>query len=396
MSDDLNLQKCSSDGDFNLQKCSSDGDFNLHKCLSDDDFNLQKYLSDGAQAIVRDAIRASLKNPKESLFLAKFAKHTQKANKIREGYEKKGQNIPIFLIASITSSCNLHCTGCYSRASNACSDDAPSNQLSADEWEDIFAQARDIGISFIVLAGGEPMLRQDVIEKASCFREILFPIFTNGTLLDENYLNLFDGNRNLVPILSIEGNEEITDSRRGEGIYNTLISSMEAMKKRNIIFGVSLTFTKGNANELISREFIDELRDFGCKVFFFIEYVPMDENAIDLAPTDIEREFLLKEIENLRKEYDDVLFLAFPGDEKTSGGCLAAGRGFFHINSHGGAEPCPASPYSDINVRDSSLLEALDSKLFKSLRDGDILLDDHDGACVLFEHREDVLRLLDG
>ena len=359
-----------------------------------ENFDLQEYLSNGAEAIVKDAIRASIKNPKESLFLAKFAKHTKKASKIRQKYSEKGQNIPVFLISSITSSCNLHCTGCYSRANNACSDDAPLNQLSAEEWEDIFSQAKDIGISFIVLAGGEPMIRLDVIEKASKFDEILFPIFTNGTLLNEDYLKLFDENRNLVPIFSIEGDEEITDSRRGEGVYNTLLNSMDLMKRNNIIFGASLTFTKGNLSDLLSREYIDRLHDFGCKVVFFIEYVPVNEDTIDLAPTDVERDLLLKELDGLRKDYEDMLFLSFPGDEKTSGGCLAAGRGFFHINSHGGAEPCPASPYSDINVRDTSLMEALNSKFFRSLRDGGILLDDHEGGCVLFEHKEEVEEML--
>ncbi len=359
-----------------------------------ENFDLQEYLSNGAEAIVKDAIRASIKNPKESLFLAKFAKHTKKASKIRQKYSEKGQNIPVFLISSITSSCNLHCTGCYSRANNACSDDAPLNQLSAEEWEDIFSQAKDIGISFIVLAGGEPMIRLDVIEKASRFDEILFPIFTNGTLLNEDYLKLFDENRNLVPIFSIEGDEEITDSRRGEGVYNTLLNSMDLMKRNNIIFGASLTFTKGNLSDLLSREYIDRLHDFGCKVVFFIEYVPVNEDTIDLAPTDVERDLLLKELDGLRKDYEDMLFLSFPGDEKTSGGCLAAGRGFFHINSHGGAEPCPASPYSDINVRDTSLMEALNSKFFRSLRDGGILLDDHEGGCVLFEHKEEVEEML--
>ena len=359
-----------------------------------ENFDLQKYLANGAEIIVKDAIKASLKNPKESLFLAKFAKHTRKASKIRQKYSEKGKNIPIFLISSITSSCNLHCTGCYSRANDACSDDVPSNQLSAEEWEDIFTQAKDIGISFIVLAGGEPMIREDVIKKASKFDEILFPIFTNGTLLNEDYLKLFDENRNLVPIFSIEGDEEITDSRRGEGVYNTLLNSMDLMKRNNIIFGASLTFTKGNLSDLLSREYIDRLHDFGCKVVFFIEYVPVNEDTIDLAPTDVERDLLLKELDGLRKDYEDMLFLSFPGDEKTSGGCLAAGRGFFHINSHGGAEPCPASPYSDINVRDTSLMEALNSKFFRSLRDGGIRLDDHEGGCVLFEHKEEVEEML--
>jgi MoaA/NifB/PqqE/SkfB family radical SAM enzyme len=359
------------------------------------EIDIQKYLSDGVEIILKDSIRACLKNPKEILYLYKFSRYAKKATKIRQRYDENGQNIPAFLIASITSSCNLHCTGCYSRANEACSDDAPSNQLSANQWEDIFRQAREIGISFIVLAGGEPMMRQDVITRASQYPEILFPIFTNGTMLDDDYLKLLDDNRNLVPILSIEGDEKITDSRRGTGVYRQLVESMEVMKKKNIIFGASLTFTKGNLSYLLSDEFIAQLHDFGCKVIFFIEYVPVNNETADLAPGDDEREELFKQLSRLRKEYLDMLFMSFPGDEKESGGCLAAGRGFFHINSHGGAEPCPASPYSDINVCETSLLEALESKLFKSLRDGGILMDDHDGGCVLFEHRDEVERLLD-
>ena len=359
------------------------------------DFNLQGYLADGVESILKDSISACLKNPKESLFLLKFSKNARKATKIRQKYSETGQNIPVFLIASITSNCNLHCTGCYSRANEACSDDEPTNQLSAGQWEDIFKQAKEIGISFIVLAGGEPLLRSDVILKASKYSEILFPIFTNGTMLNDDYLKLFDENRNLVPILSIEGDENVTDSRRGKGIYEQLISAMDMLNKNKIIFGNSFTFTKENLPDLLSKENIDKLHDLGCKVVFFIEYVPMNEETMNLAPGDSERKLLFDKLDYLRSEYDDMLFMSFPGDEKTSGGCLAAGRGFFHINSHGGAEPCPASPYSDINVKDTSLIEALDSKLFKSLRDGGILIDEHEGGCVLFEHKDEVERLLE-
>lgn len=361
----------------------------------ENEFNIQEYLSNGVEYILKNAVRATLKNPKEAVFLVKFSKYCRKATKIRKDYEKKGHHIPVFLIASITSKCNLHCTGCYSRANDACSDETPQNQLSGDEWGDIFRQAKDIGISFIVIAGGEPMLREDVITKATQFPEILFPIFTNGTIINDDYLNLFDKNRNLVPIFSIEGDEKDTDSRRGDGVYNRLIMSMDLMRKNNLIFGASVTFTRGNLDSLISDDFIDYLHDLGCKVIFFIEYVPVNEDTIDLAPRDEEREILLGKLDYLREKYQDMLFLSFPGDEKTSGGCLAAGRGFFHINSQGGAEPCPASPYSDINVRNASLLEVLDSKLFKSLRDGGLLLDDHEGGCVLFEHKDEVERLLD-
>ena len=355
----------------------------------ENEFDIQEYLEVGVESILKDAVRVSLKNPKESLFLLKFSRKAKKATEIRKN---SNQNIPVFLIASITSRCNLNCSGCYSMANN--SDDECLTPLTCEEWDDIFNEAKDIGISFIVLAGGEPLIRKDVIVKASNHPEILFPVFTNGTMLDNDYLKLFDDHRNLVPVFSIEGDEETTDSRRGKGVYSKLIESMEIMGKKNIIFGTSLTFTRKNLSSLLSNEFIDKLRDLGCKVVFFIEYVPVNGESNDMAPGDEERELLLNELNRLRNDYLDMIFLSFPGDEKTSGGCLAAGRGFFHINPYGAAEPCPASPYSDINVRDNSLLEALNSKLFKSLRDDGILLDDHDGGCVLFEHKEDVEKLL--
>ncbi len=83
-----------------------------------------------------------------------------------------------------------------------------------------------------------------------------------------------------------------------------------------------------------------------------------------------------------------------PEDEKQTGGCVAAGMGFFRINSHGGAEPCPFSPYSDINVKTASLRQAMHSPLFMALRSNEILMDDHEGGCVLNEKKELVESLL--
>ena len=100
------------------------------------------------------------------------------------------------------------------------------------------------------------------------------------------------------------------------------------------------------------------------------------------------------EIDRLRREHPEMVYISSPGDEKSSGGCVAAGRGFFHINSHGGAEPCPFSPYSDINLKTASVREALHSPLFLTLRDGGILMDDREGGCVLYKKRELVERIL--
>ena len=74
----------------------------------------------------------------------------------------------------------------------------------------------------------------------------------------------------------------------------------------------------------------------------------------------------------------------------------ASRREFFHINSHGGAEPCPFSPYSDINVKDTSFKEAIRSRLFASLRDNHVLEAKHEGGCVLFSERETVQAIVSG
>ena len=120
----------------------------------------------------------------------------------------------------------------------------------------------------------------------------------------------------------------------------------------------------------------------------------MTEESKELAPGEEEREYLRQEIDRLRRDHPEMVYISFPGDEKSSGGCVAAGRGFFHINSHGGAEPCPFSPYSDSNVRDTSLREAMKSRLFRELREGGYLMEEHPGGCTLFERREDVERIL--
>ena len=320
--------------------------------------------------------------------MLKFAKATRAASKKRREAEDNGEHIPPFLIASITSKCNLHCAGCYSRCNHATTDAEPVSQLTSEEWLKIFYEADELGISFILLAGGEPMLRRDIIEAAGKKQNILFPIFTNGTFIDEKYFALFDKCRNLVPIMSIEGSKEITDNRRGKGIYDKLIANMEEFKKRGLIFGASVTVTTQNYKEVTSDEFLNSLSDRGCKAVIFVEYVPVTAESNELAPSDTEREYLMNEIQRLREERPEMVYIAFPGDEKSSGGCVAAGRGFFHINSHGGAEPCPFSPYSDVNIRNSSLREAMHSPLFMALQGGDILLDDHDGGCVLYEKRE--------
>ncbi len=358
------------------------------------EFDIQSYMTAGVERVVKDSIRATLKDPAESIFMAKFALATKKASTLRKQYKEEGLNVPPFLIASITSNCNLHCAGCYSRENEATKDCEPVNQLTDDQWLEIFNEAESLGISFILLAGGEPLLRKGVVRAASEKPSILFPIFTNGVFISDEYFEIFDKSRNLVPIMSIEGHKEATDSRRGVGIYDKLISNMEKFHEKSLIFGNSVTVTTENFDDVLSDDFVSMLQGYGCKAVIYVEYVPVSDESKELALSEDQEQQLRDRIDELRQKYDDMVFISFPGDEKSSGGCVAAGRGFFHINSHGGAEPCPFSPFSDTNVIDVSLKGAISSRLFKILQDGDILKDDHVGGCVLFDKKDQVQAIL--
>lgn len=361
-----------------------------------DTFQLEEYLTRGVENIVKGAIKATLKNPKESAFIGKFMLAAKKAALVRKENEERGMHIPPFLIASITSSCNLHCAGCYARSNQSCHDGVGENQMSGEEWNRIFAEAKELGISFILLAGGEPLMRRDVLEQAVKHPQIVFPVFTNGTMLDASYINLLDKNRNVIPVLSIEGEKEETDRRRGEGVYQKLEEAMSKLQDKNLLFGASITVTTENVEKVTSTAYIKKLQEKGCKLVIFVEYVPVNVQTKHLALGEKERTIMEKSIGKMREEEMDMIFLSFPGDEKSSGGCLAAGRGFFHINSKGGAEPCPFSPYSDTNIRGKSLKDALQSPLFFKLQKNACMEQEHIGGCVLFEQEEKVKQLAGG
>lgn len=358
-------------------------------------FELEEYLRNGMIQIVKDIMAASLKNPKASLFMMQHGIDRKQAENKREQAAISGEHIPPFLIASITEQCNLHCIGCYARAVQGCGEAcSQSKTLTDTQWSEIFSQAEELGVEFILLAGGEPFVRRDVLEAAGKHKSILFPIFTNGTMIDEEYLRLLDEKRNLLPVLSIEGNRETTDARRGSGIYQKLVDTMGYLKKKGVLFGASVTVTKANRDEVFAATFIQSLQVAGVKAIVYVEFVPMNEADQRLAPDDADRSFMREAMARQRKEFENMVFITFPGDEKTSGGCLAAGRGFFHINAHGGAEPCPFSPYSDTNVMETSLKSALRSPLFQALSDNGNLIKEHIGGCVLFEQKKQVEALL--
>jgi MoaA/NifB/PqqE/SkfB family radical SAM enzyme len=378
----------------------------------------------GLMDLLSTAARICISDPAQAGFIARSAGSQRRAAKTRERWEEQGTHVPPFVIISVTSECNLRCKGCYARAQHR--DLAPGVPLEpvkrggtgvgADitgiatapavaagaacrDMDDatlraVLDDAGELGISVALLAGGEPLTRPGLLDIVSEYPDMLFPIFTNGLLIDDDVAARLRRQRNTIPVLSIEGNQEITDDRRGAGVWTRVRGAARALRRARVFFGSSFTVRSDTLDALTDERFIAEMIGLGCRLFFFVEYVPVQPGTESWELTQDQRLELARRVEALRSS-TPALYVSFPGDEEATGGCLAAGRGFVHISSRGDVEPCPFAPYSDSSVRGTPLRDALKSPLLEAIRADHDQFGDTSGGCALWRRREQVQALLE-
>jgi MoaA/NifB/PqqE/SkfB family radical SAM enzyme len=309
--------------------------------------------------------------------------HQRKAAAIRGQHEKEGLLVPPIMIVSITSRCNLACAGCYMHGRGK----KPQAEMSPQILASIVDQATELGVSVIVIAGGEPLVREEeILRMAKAHPRILFPLFSNGLLIDETVAAAIASCRNIVPVISFEGFRVETDQRRGTGVYDRLLATCSLLKDRNVFFGCSVTTTRKNFGQVTGEAFVRQMIGAGARVFTFVEYVPMECGTENLVLTHEQKETLKAVLADYNRKFP-ALFIDFPGDEDTYGGCLAAGRGFVHVSPSGDLEPCPAAPFSDANLAAVPLKAALQSRLLSRLREEPEVLTESSGGCALRANR---------
>jgi MoaA/NifB/PqqE/SkfB family radical SAM enzyme len=258
--------------------------------------------------------------------------------------------------------------------------------MSDDRIWKLVEEAKELGISFIVLAGGEPLMRPNILDLSKETPEIMFMMFTNGLLINGEVLKEIAENRNIVPLLSLEGYQIDTDGRRGSGVYGVLLQSIAKLKEEKVFWGASLTMTRSNFEEVTDENFIKQLVNSGCKFFMLVEYTPVITGTESWVLAEEQKSRVISIRDSFRSKFP-ALFIALPWDEDEIGGCLSAGRGFVHISAEGNVEPCPFIAYSDTNLKNMSLKEALQSKMLKTIRENHGELKEIQG-CALWEKRE--------
>jgi MoaA/NifB/PqqE/SkfB family radical SAM enzyme len=328
------------------------------------------------------AWRITLRRPSQAFFFFRTVLWQRKAARTRAAYKEIHIQVPPIIVYSITERCNLRCKGCYAHALH----DHIRPEMSAEKMRETIREGRELGVSFMVLAGGEPLVRAEVLDTVKEYKDVIFFIFTNGTLINDTMADHLKQMRNVVPILSLEGNRAETDLRRGGGVYQSLMGVIGRLKKRGIFFGTSVTLTRTNIKTVTDERFVRDLNKNGCQLFFFTEYTPIDEGTDEWEVTDGQRQEMARTAAAYRKKYP-ALFVNLPDDEKEFGGCLAAGRGFVHISAQGDVEPCVFAPYSDTNLRDSSLKDALLSPFLTTVRENSSRLEEGSGGCALWKER---------
>ena len=338
---------------------------------------------------LKTATRILSAYPTSAAAFARVVKGLKKTQCIRKKHLKAGLEVPELMIVSTTEACNLACKGCYACAHNR----KPGDELADERVAEILDEAAGLGVSVVMLAGGEPLLSHGWLDALGKHNEMVGIVFTNGTLFDARRREWFAAHRHVIPTFSIEGNESQTDFRRGNGVYAKVNEAMGDLFANKIPFGISVTVTSHNIDSILCDEFTTEYLRKGCLLFVFVEYVPVEAGSEPMVLSKADKKRLNNYAEASTAKHP-ALFIPFPGDEDQYGGCLAAGRGFVHVSASGDVEPCPFAPFSDTNLKTVSLKDALRSDFLSKVRENHHLLKEGDGGCALWHNREWLTQLI--
>lgn len=276
--------------------------------------------------------------------------------------EQEGISVPNLIVISPSMRCNLDCVGCYAGKYTKADD------LEPEIMDRVITEAKEMGIRFFVITGGEPFVYKPLLGLIEKHNDVSFQVYTNGTLIDDDLATRIVELGNVAPAISVEGFREQTDERRGQGTFDKVMRAMDNLRDKGAVFAFSTTASRKNIEIITGDDFARLMIDKGAAYGWFFSYIPIGKSP-DLAymPTPQERNRLREGVNRLRQEHP-ILAADFWNDGTLTGGCLAAGRKYLHINNNGDVEPCVFCHFATHNIKQTTLLDALKSPFFESIR----------------------------
>ena len=303
---------------------------------------------------------------------------------------KKGQFFPPFLYISIINSCNLRCQGCWVDVAHK------QHTIDLPAMNRLIHEAKQHGNTFFGIVGGEPFMHPELFEIIEAHPDCYFQIFTNGQFItDEKAQRLFELG-NVTPLISVEGNEIVSDERRGRSdVYSKTLAGIQNCLKHNVMTGVCTSLAKSNIDHLLTEKWIDRLIEMGVLYTWFHVYRPMGPDAcFDLCLTPEQQRKARQFVVEMRAKKPIIIIDAYY-DGEGQALCPAANGISHHINPWGDIEPCPIVQFAKESIHTEKDSRSLFDKFTKSeyLSDFRTLAQETTRGCIVLE-RPDLLAQL--
>lgn len=268
------------------------------------------------------------------------------------------QRVPLSGSIEITKRCNLRCVHCYNGNLRYTTEE----ELSTEEWKGLLEEITTAGCLFLLITGGEPLLRKDFPEIYIHAKKLglIVTIFTNGTLIDEDHIKLF---KELPPSLidiTLYGIKEKTyESITGvKGSYRKCIKGIDKIMDAGLHLKLKTVILRENQDEF------EDIREFAKKRELGFRSDPCITASLDgdLTPIDhrpdpekaVKAEFSDPEVV---KNWEDFYRRQPPHVKlKNLYGC-GAGKTSFHISSTGMLTPCLMTRSFSYDLKKGSFLE---------------------------------------
>ena len=302
---------------------------------------------------------------------------------------KRGVVFPPFLFISITSRCNLRCRGCWVKV-----DASPPGDLSPATIKKTIDAAKRMGNKFFGILGGEPLCHPNIREILSNHPDCYFQVFTNGTTLTPPVARWMRRLGNITPLISIEGNQDESDRRRGgKRVLDRSRQAVAACVDAGLPTGVATSLCRSNIDHMLTESFLDEMIDLGVLYVWYYIYRPSGHDSCpDEALTKEQIRRARQFIVDMRVS-KPVMVVDSYWDHDGRALCPAAVGISHHISPWGDVEPCPPLQFAAENITDGDPVKLItESNFLSSFRKmaagktrGCILLDDPEALCEFIE-----------
>lgn len=301
---------------------------------------------------------------------------------------RQGDVFPPFLYISIINSCNLRCQGCWVDVA------AKQERINLKAMNKLIGEAKEMGNSFFGIVGGEPFMHPELLDILAAHPDCYFQVFTNGQFITEEKARRLRELGNVTPLISVEGNEIVSNERRGrDDVYNKTMQGIENCLKHKVFTGVCTSLCQTNYEDLLKESWIDRLIEMGVMYTWFHVYRPMGPEACpELALTTEQQYQARKFVVEMRAKKPIIIVDAYYDGEGRAV-CPAATGISHHISPWGGIEPCPIVQFSQENIHDSET--TLEEKFLGStyLKEFRQLARSTTRGCIVLE-RPDLLKQL--